>query len=205
MNKFLESPLYQALCGIFDLIVMNVLFLLCCVPVITIGAALSALNFSAHSLASGSSFHVRKFMASFKSGFRQSTMAFLAGVVGTALLLLDFWIISSKMQSFAKYPVLGIVLSGVLLCLFILSYIFPIITISDRSFKDIVRLSIYCSVKNLCRTIVICVLNLLPMLLFLFWPYAFIVTLIFWLLIGFALFAYVNSLLLRPTYQMLDR
>lgn len=205
MTKFFDSPLYHALCGIFDLIVMNILFLLCCIPVFTIGAALSALNSSAHSLASGSSFSVRKFMASFKSGFRQSTLAFFAGVIGTALLLLDFWIISSKMQSFVKYPVLGIVFSGILLCLFILSYIFPVITISDRPFKENVYLSVYYSVKNLFRTIAICALNLLPILLFLLRPYAFVITLIFWLLIGFALIAYVDSLLLGPTYQVLDK
>ena len=40
----LENPLMRFLARVFDMIVTNALFLICCVPVVTAGAAIAALN-----------------------------------------------------------------------------------------------------------------------------------------------------------------
>lgn len=201
MNRFIDSPFYQALCGIVDLVIMNVLFLLCCLPVFTIGASVTALNSSTHMLITESPFSAKRFIISFKAGFKQSTLAFFAGVIGAVILILDSWIISLKMQSFARYPILGIILSVLIIWVLSLSYFFHLSSATEHSFKDKVLLSVYSSLKYLPRSIVTLVLSLIPILLFFLWSYAFMVTLIFWLLIGFSLISYVNSLLLRPTFQ----
>ena len=40
----IESPFMQLLTRVGDLIIVNVLFLVCCVPIVTIGAAIAALH-----------------------------------------------------------------------------------------------------------------------------------------------------------------
>ena len=40
----LEGPLFQYLSRVGDLIILNALFLLCCIPVVTVGASTAALN-----------------------------------------------------------------------------------------------------------------------------------------------------------------
>ena len=40
-----DSPLMRALGVVWDLIVLNLLFLVCCIPVVTIGPAITALHY----------------------------------------------------------------------------------------------------------------------------------------------------------------
>ena len=40
----LDSPLMQMLTRIGDMILLNVLFLICCIPVITAGASIAAMH-----------------------------------------------------------------------------------------------------------------------------------------------------------------
>ena len=46
MKDLSDSILHNALSTIFDMILVNLCFLLCCLPVITIGTAVSALYIS---------------------------------------------------------------------------------------------------------------------------------------------------------------
>ena len=39
MNRFIESRIFHILCTLTDLVVLNLLYVLCCIPVVTIGAA----------------------------------------------------------------------------------------------------------------------------------------------------------------------
>ena len=43
MNRFIESRIFHILCTLTDLVVLNLLYVLCCIPVVTIGAATTAL------------------------------------------------------------------------------------------------------------------------------------------------------------------
>ena len=40
-----DSPMMRALGVVWDLIVLNLLFLVCCIPVVTIGPAITALHY----------------------------------------------------------------------------------------------------------------------------------------------------------------
>ena len=46
MRRFfdMDNPLWQALSVVTDMVILNLLTLLCCVPVITSGAAFTAMN-----------------------------------------------------------------------------------------------------------------------------------------------------------------
>ena len=89
MRINLDGAILSALTRIFDVLVTTVLFLLCCLPVITIGAALSSMYTTMIRIAGDvCSGPVRCFFGAFKDNFKQSTMFWvpvaLVGIVVAA-------------------------------------------------------------------------------------------------------------------------
>jgi uncharacterized membrane protein YesL len=74
---------------IVDYMLLNLLTLVCCIPVFTIGAAMTARTFTAMKMLRGQSEGIKKpFFRSFKQNFRQAT---ILTVIMFAMLLFLFW------------------------------------------------------------------------------------------------------------------
>ena len=78
-----------------DLIVLNLLFLICCIPVVTIGAAYSAKYYVAMKIIKGEGTGVIvPYFKSFARNFKQSTIVWIIMLFAFALIILDWrWII----------------------------------------------------------------------------------------------------------------
>ena len=74
----LESPLMQMLTRIGDLILLNVLFLICCIPVVTAGASIAALHRMTQEIVyETDSSTVKGFFRAFRANFKQATAVWL--------------------------------------------------------------------------------------------------------------------------------
>ncbi len=89
-----DNPVVRFLNKLTDLLVLNLLFLLCSLPIVTMGAALTAMYaVNLRSVRDGDGYVVSRFFRAFKENFRQATVCWLI-VLGTALLLfvdVVFW------------------------------------------------------------------------------------------------------------------
>lgn len=66
----LESPFMNFLNRVADLIWLNILTMICCIPVVTIGASLTAMNYVLLKMAKNEEGYITKaFFKSFKSEF----------------------------------------------------------------------------------------------------------------------------------------
>ena len=76
----------RALGVVWDLIVLNLLFLVCCIPVVTIGPAITALHYVTTKMAGEKERHSggrQFFFKSFRANFRQGVlMGILFGAAG---------------------------------------------------------------------------------------------------------------------------
>ena len=71
-----ENPVIAFLNKMADLILLNLIFLLCCIPVVTIGPAITALYaVSLRSVRYGDGYVIQTFFRSFKQNFKQSFVA----------------------------------------------------------------------------------------------------------------------------------
>lgn len=75
----LDNPFFRAMEKIVNLILLSLLWLMCCIPIFTIGASTTALYYSVqkninHDLGSAT----QQFFRGFKENFRQSTLIWLA-------------------------------------------------------------------------------------------------------------------------------
>lgn len=88
MRINLNGPILSALTRTFDTIVATALFVVCCLPVLTIGASLSAMYATMLAIANdGCSGVTRCFFGAFKENFKQSTgLWLLTAAVGLLVI-----------------------------------------------------------------------------------------------------------------------
>lgn len=130
MNRLFspDNPVMQFISKIFDLVVLNLIFILGCVPVVTIGASISSLYYVSLKLVRGEDPYIwQNYWKAFRQNFKQSTIVWLLTLLIFAVLGMDFYIINSKdTVLFAAVRVclwmVCIFLAGMFL------YVFPIIS-----------------------------------------------------------------------------
>lgn len=86
----LESPVMGCLFKVFDAIVLGLLWVLCSLPVVTMGAASAALYIATRRcLVRGESYLLRTFFRAFRDNWKQATLVWLLALSLLALLALD--------------------------------------------------------------------------------------------------------------------
>ena len=74
----LDSPLFSFLNKVADLILLNILTMICCLPIITIGASMTALHYVVLKMVRDEeSYIVRSYFKSFRQNFKQATSGML--------------------------------------------------------------------------------------------------------------------------------
>lgn len=93
MNRLfnIDNPVMQFLSKMFDLIVLNLIFILSCIPIITIGASISALYYVCLKMLRGEDPYIwQNFWKSFRQNFKQSTVVWLLFLAAVVILGMDF-------------------------------------------------------------------------------------------------------------------
>ena len=86
-----DSRIMSFLAKLGDMFILNVLYLVCCIPVITIGAATTALYYNTLKMAENRESYVwREFLRTFKENFKQATIIWMIILVIGAVLVGEF-------------------------------------------------------------------------------------------------------------------
>lgn len=172
-----------------DYILLNFLWLICCIPIVTIGASTTALYYVTMQTAREEHGYIaRNFFRSFKENFKQSTIIWLIMFLIGAILTFNvsFWFTMKSTMG----NVLGALLSvALLLYIFTLFYVFPLLARFNNTVKQTMKNALYISLQNLKQTLFITVVNILIILALYLLP----ISAVFFVLFGFAFFAYLNS------------
>jgi Predicted integral membrane protein len=187
-NKFFS---FMEIIG--DLMILNLLFIICCLPIITIGSSISAMYSACMKLINNEGYLVRVFFEAFKKNFKPATIIwilfFLCGIVFMIDLqcLNIFLDVTNRIYSKVIFVTLGVV-QYMIFC-----YIFPMISKFDNTLINYIKNSFYMSIKHILLTVGILIVNMTPLILYLFGGYYFSYILILFVLFGFSLTAYINS------------
>lgn len=202
MSKFfnLDSPIMQALSKIADLVVLNVFCLICCLPVFTIGASVTALYDAVGRLLRDEGGIYLAFWKAFASNFKQATAQWLLLLVCGALLVFSLIFYLGSEWSFGIVLVLVTLVLLFLWCA-ITAWVFPLQSRFYNSVKQTLQNSLLCAIAYLPRTVVMIVLNCLPVALFFISPTVFFQVSVVFLFIWFSLVAYWNLKLLKKPFD----
>lgn len=194
--KFLQqdSPIVRLLNRFIDLILLNVLWVVCSLPIVTIGASTTALYDITMRMALGEEVGLfRPFLRSFVHYLKRSTLLFLIAAAAGAILTIDFWCASAWNISF-RFVFQVVILSVGYFYLAAVSHAFPALAYFDGGVMFSIRRGFFLAMKNGIFTVFIMLLDVLPILIFFFAPAYAPQALFALLIIGFALVAYLNSL-----------
>ena len=164
----LDSPLMQMLSKVADLLLLNLLALFCCIPIVTVGASLTALNYMALKIVRNEECYiVRGFFKSFKQNFKQGTLIWLLLLLMIVVLAGDFYIMNNSGIEFNK--VLQVIITiFAMLMLFTAMYVFPVLAKFDNTIWRTIRNAFFMSIMQFPKTLLMIVLYLLPPLIFVF-------------------------------------
>ena len=155
-----DNPLWRFVGRIWDLFILNLLWIICSIPIVTFGAATTAMHYCTLKIARDrdSGGVLKMFFHSFKDNLLQSTVIWIIlAVLGSALLFdIRFFIFYFPIKnSVLKMIVLTVTSFVALLWIFTFLYIFPIQAKFVNSIKQTFKLALLMSIRHLIRTVII--------------------------------------------------
>lgn len=205
MHTFFDSDSWfmQLISRFSSLVVLNLLFLCTCIPIFTIGAALTALYdvvFRMDTEREGKM--MSAYFRSFAANFKQGTPIWLLFLLIIAASCTNAVIFSNWGNSIGHvlFVLTVVILINTLL---VLAYAFPLLSQFDNTKFNTLKNALLLSVANLPRTLIIAVINCFPWALMIMNFYAFIQLSFLWLVLYFAAAAYFNSRVLAKVFKPL--
>lgn len=198
----MDSPLMRFLTKIADLMVLNILFCVTSIPLITIGASWTALYSVTLKMVRDEEGSVsRSYFQSFRQNFRQATLLWLGVLVVLALLVLDIRVLNGMAEGTAP----GLLRVGVeilaLLGIMVLQYLFPSLARFEASLADTLKNACIMALAHLPKTALMTAAVVGAVWITLINNTTIAVGLMVWPLIGFALMAFGNSGILRKIFD----
>lgn len=197
-----DSPFMQFLTRLTDLFILNFLFLICCIPLVTIGASATALySVTLKMVKKEESYIFSSFFRAFKSNFRHSTVSWLILLLASLVLGMDYRAAGIMGGTFQQiFSFLVILVSMIIL--FPAIYIFPYIARFENTIKNSLKNAFIISIAQLPFTILLLLILAAAVAFTIFIDFR-IVGFV-WFVIGFSGLAYLNSFLYRLAFRKFE-
>lgn len=196
-----ESGIMKALSFVGDLVVLNLVFIVCCLPVVTIGAATTGLNRVMLKKVMGQDEgSLKPFFRTFRSSFRRATVMWLVFLTAVGLGWLGFRTIRANPDALPWFFGLGYSVIAALIGVTSV-WVWPLEAQFDNTVPGTLKNALRLGIGYPLMSIVMLALWLAPVLLFLFGTYWFLITSVVWFLFGFSGIAALNALLVKKKFM----
>lgn len=196
MNILSNDSIFGRIFGkIGDIIFINILFIIFSLPIITIGASYSAMEYTFMKQQRESDAPLFKtFVRSFKSNFKQSTISWIIILALSIIIGADIHTFGPNgVMSFSPFYYLFIFAAIVLA--FMALYIFPVISAFENKLKNLWIQSFFLAAKNVPFTLMMCVLIIAPIYFTISSGIYFMLFFSLWIVFGFGLVGYLLSII----------
>ena len=192
-----DSAYTQIMTKIFNIFWLSILWLLCCIPVITIGASTIALYYVMLKLVKDEETTVtREFFHSFKQNFLQSLPVTVIVLVVVVVLVADFHILGAAGRAQGASFMYGFCIVLGIICAAVFSYVFPLLAKFENMVKKTFENGARLAASHIGQT-------LFPVLWFLISSQTFSAIFWIWVFVGGGVQAFVNSLFLVKIFDRL--
>lgn len=158
----LDSPVMQSLSRVADLMYLNLLAGICCIPIVTIGASMTALHYMSLKLVRDEeSYLTRDFFKSFKQNFKQSTIVWMIMLVTFFVIGLDIYIMNGLGEK-VHVALRAIVTIVAIFVLLASTFIFPVISKFEYPLLRTIKNAFLISLLQLPKTLLMIVMNVAP-------------------------------------------
>ena len=199
----LNSPLMQFLSKVFDCIVLNILTILCSVPIITLGAATAGMYYAiGRQRRNEGSSVVKDFFHGFASNFRQATGMWLI------LLPVGVLIVFSMLCAFSLgggFTVMGVIAAVCFVVyMMVFTWAYPLLTRFDNTVLRTIRNAFLCAITHPLSSLLTVIAQLIPFGLLMLSTGLFAQASIYILVIWYAMIGHYVMWLFRKPFAKLE-
>lgn len=197
----MDNPFFRGVNRIADMVIVNVLFLISCIPIVTIGPALTALYYvSINTWSRDDGYIFRMYVKSFKENIKQSIILWLILLVVGTVLSVDvwFWVSQWKLTANAFCKPM-IVISVILLVVYalIFTYVWPLQAKFSNKISGTIKNALAMAITHVPETFGIwLILGVVA-----FAVYMVNIARVCVVVIGFSLVAYLQALIFRHVFK----
>lgn len=203
MNEFFNKDSFamRFLTQLGNLILVNIIFIITCIPVVTIGASISALyriTFAIHCKEEVTV--LRTYFGTFKSSFKHSTIIWIPSCAALSFFLYEIYLLWFELDP--KYAMFQIpVWIMIFIILSIMIYSFPMIGLYEQPLKQTLKNSVILAVTNLPLTISTIVVKGGILFFCLAQPTIGVAIGSLYILMGFGLSAFITSFFMKRIFE----
>lgn len=197
-----DNVVMRGLGRVCDFIMLNILWIVCSIPLVTIGASTTALYTVMLKLVkSEEGYIVKGFLAAFKENFKKSTILWLILAVVGIIIGIDFQF-ATVMQGVMRTIFQSIFIVMSIAWLSVVIYAFALTARYENTVKQTIKNSLLLSIVRLPYTIVLLVITAGPIVLTLLDTRTLLIGIGLWLVIGVAVVAWLNSFILHKVFEI---
>ena len=196
-----HSPLMTRVGQVSLLVVCNLCWLVCSIPVVTIGAsttALYAVLLERRNLSFDAA--LGAFFRAFRRHWRTATTLWLPALALGLIWLAAAWLTAAQGLLNNAFALLPLLVSGAVWS-FVVQWAFPLLAAGCRGAGPVLRKAFLLGMGELWRSAVALAVDCIPVVLFLLYAQTFMILMGFWLLLGYALIALVKLLVIEPVLR----
>lgn len=196
----LDNPVWNFMGKVADLVILNLLAIVCSIPIFTIGASWTALYFvTIRMVRKEEGYVIKDFFRSFKQNFKQATIIWLLVLVVAAVFAGDILIYNMMPDQIPQIIMLIVAVLGFLV-LGTVVYVFPLLSRFDNTTKNTIKNSFLLSIVNIPYTLILIILMVIPVILTIFVLEVFPIM----IMVGVSLPAFLASLMLVRIFRKLE-
>jgi len=194
-----DNPVWRFIGKFFDIMVLNILWFICSIPIVTIGASTTAVYYVTMKLVRDEdSGTVKSFFKSFKENFKQSTVIWLILLLIGFILGFDIYYFVEVYTDPSRFRTIMVALFGGMTIIYVAvsMYIFPL---QARFYNPVKRTFInafFMSIRHLLQTIGMVAIDVALVFFCVAVPQIGVLLVLF----GLPLLAYVNSFILNSIF-----
>ena len=181
----LDNKFFQGINKIVDCVCLSFLWVLLCIPVVTAGAATTALYYTVNKVIRNNRSYIwKEFWHAFRTNFKQSTLVWLILIFIYAIMGIDCYIMFQFAKAGVSYGSLYIVFAMLMLIVTMwANYLFPYMARFENTLKAVLKNCVIMALLNLGKSFVLLVLLLVALVVaYIFFPAIMILPAVYMLL-----------------------
>lgn len=163
MNNFfnLDNPIFTFLGKVFDIMMLSFIYIICCIPIITIGPATTALYYTiVKVIRKNRGYIMREFFKSFKENFKVATISWIIILLFGAILSFNIQL-TEQMKGTMGAVLIYTYRFAIIIIFSTTIYLFPVLSRFKVGVWQLFRTSFYLSIKHLPSTLLLALIALI--------------------------------------------
>ena len=151
MGRFfsMDNKFFTFMNKVADLCILNIICLVCCIPIVTAGASITAMYYvTLKMVRNEEAYIVRSFFKSFKDNFKQATIINLIMIAVGAVLYLDLNV-AKNMPGSAGQIFHVIFMAFVIIYYVLFLYVYPILARFYNTIRNTIKNALFMAIRHL--------------------------------------------------------